>query len=94
MSFTEHHIEKDSSASEIFPKPQAEVMELLGLANNGYSYRQSVPKELRPTLDLMVGRGQVVAYKKAAPFGGSLLAEVYVVAEEAEYVRACAAKPY
>lgn len=82
------------TATQIAPEAEAQVLEVLGLANNGYTYRQSVPKELRPTLDRMVGRGQVVAYKKKAPFGGSLLAEVYVIAEEAEYVRACAAKPY
>lgn len=82
------------TATQIAPEAEAQVLEVLGLANNGYTYRQSVPKELRPTLDRMVGCGQVVAYKKAAPFGGSLMAEVYVIAEEAEYVRACAAKPY
>jgi len=59
----------------------ARVIEYLQLANNGYTYAQSIPGEYRAKLAELVSAGVVVEHRKGSPVRRAVMSEVYILAE-------------
>jgi hypothetical protein len=58
------------------------VIEHLKLANNGYTYAQSIPVEYRDKLAELVSAGAVVEHRKGSPVRRGVMSEVYILADE------------